>query len=83
MFIDSIAGIDDGGWDMFGQEMGAPLALCLITTISTFMDNILLTVSNKVSPLETEEPLAVKLMVSALRRFSANSNDIRVRVEFS
>ena len=43
------------------RKWGAPLALCLITTISTFMLKILLTVSNKVSPFDTEEAEAEKL----------------------
>src|SRR5690554_1657664 len=47
------------------------------------MAKILLTVSIKVSPLLTEEEEAEKLMVSAERRFSANSKESRVRVEFS
>ena len=51
--------------------------------MSTFMDRILLTVSSKDSPFETEEPEAAKLMVSAESLFSASSNEILVRVEFS
>jgi hypothetical protein len=42
-----------------------------------------LTVSIRVSPFLTEEEDAEKLTTSALRRFWANSNDKRVRVEFS
>ncbi len=37
---------------------------------------MLLTVSNKVSPLAAEEADAVKLITSALNLFSANSNEI-------
>ena len=37
-------------------------------------------VSTSVSPLETEEPDAATFTVSALSRFSANSNEMRVRV---
>ena len=40
-------------------------------------------VSTSVSPLETEEPPAAKFTVSAESRFSANSKEMRVRVEFS
>src|SRR5690606_7519504 len=54
-----------------------------ITTISTFMDRILFTVSIKVSPFFTEDCAAEKLMTSADSRFSASSNDNRVRVLFS
>ncbi len=65
------------------KKCGAPLALCRITTISTFMDKILFTVSRSVSPFDTEDPDAVKLIVSADNLFSASSKEIRVRVEFS
>src|SRR5688572_8626956 len=47
------------------------------------MDRILFTVSSKVSPFETEEEEAVKLIVSADKRFSASSKEILVLVEFS
>src|ERR1017187_7634360 len=43
----------------------------------------LLTVSNKVSPLLTEEDELLKLTMSADNLFSASSKDRRVRVEFS
>ena len=68
---------------LLDRKCGAPGLLCLITTISTFMASILLTVSSKVSPFLTELPAEVKFMVSADNRFSANSNDNLVRVEFS
>ena len=47
------------------------------------MASILLTVSIRVSPFETDEEEAEKLTISALKRFWANSNEMRVRVEFS
>jgi hypothetical protein len=47
------------------------------------MAKILLTVSNKVSPFLTELLEAEKFTTSAESRFSANSNESRVRVEFS
>ena len=47
------------------KKCGAPLALCRITTISTFIERMLFTVSRRVSPLETDEDEAVKLIVSA------------------
>src|SRR5215207_6799424 len=40
-------------------------------------------VSTSVSPLDTEDPAVATFTVSALSRFSANSNEIRVRVEAS
>src|SRR5690554_7908149 len=54
-----------------------------ITTISTFMDRMLFTVSIKVSPFLTEDCAAEKFITSADSRFSASSNDKRVRVLFS
>jgi hypothetical protein len=47
------------------------------------MASMLFTVSISVSPLLTDDDDAAKLTISAERRFSANSNDRRVRVEFS
>ena len=41
------------------------------------------TVSFKLSPLLTLEEMAEKFVTSADNRFSASSNEIRVRVEFS
>ena len=40
-------------------------------------------VSTSVSPFDTLDPEAETFTVSADSRFSANSNEIRVRVEFS
>src|SRR5690606_1319663 len=65
------------------RKTPAPAYGWRMTIISTFMAKILLTVSINVSPLLTEEEEAAKLIVSAERRFSANSKDKRVRVEFS
>src|SRR5690606_1068668 len=61
----------------------APGFGCRMTTMSTFMDKILLTVSISVSPFFTDDWDAEKLMTSADNRFSANSKDSFVRVEFS
>ena len=47
------------------------------------MAKILLTVSIKVSPFLREDEAAEKLTMSADKRFSANSKERRVRVEFS
>ena len=47
------------------------------------MDNMLLTVSTRVSPFFTELPEALKLIMSADSRFSACSKDNFVLVEFS
>jgi hypothetical protein len=40
-------------------------------------------VSTRVSPFAIEEPVEATLTVSALSRFSANSKEIRVRVDGS
>ena len=54
-----------------------------MTTMSTFIARMFSTVSRSVSPFETDEPVFEKLTVSALKRFSASSKLIRVRVLFS
>ena len=51
-----------------------------MTSVSGAMASRLRTVSSMVSPFERELPVEPKLRVSAERRFSANSNDARVRV---
>ena len=65
------------------KKTGAPGEGWRITTISTFMARILLTVSISVSPLLTDDELALKFTISALSRRSASSNEMRVRVLFS
>src|SRR5690554_998648 len=54
-----------------------------MTTISTFIANILLTVSKSVSPFLTDEDEDEKFTTSADNLFCANSKEVRVRVEFS
>ena len=54
-----------------------------MTTISTFIERILLTVSIRVSPFLTDDCAAEKLITSAERRFCANSKDSLVLVLFS
>src|SRR5437016_278768 len=54
-----------------------------MTTMSIRIASRFLAVSTRVSPFCTALPLAATLTVSAERRFSANSNEIRVRVEAS
>ncbi len=65
------------------RKRAAPDEPCRMTTMSIFMASRLRAVSTRVSPFVTDEPLDEMLTVSALRRFSANSNDTRVRVEGS
>ena len=65
------------------KNIPAPGLGCLITTISTFIESILFTVSTSVSPFFTEEEEAEKLTTSADNLFSANSKDNRVLVLFS
>lgn len=62
---------------------GAPEAGWRITMPSAPMAARVCAVSFRDSPFETLEPFAAKLMTSALRRFAAASNEIRVRVESS
>src|SRR5438034_748548 len=54
-----------------------------MTTISIRIASRLRAVSTRVSPLATLEPVAETFTVSADNLFSANSNEILVRVEFS
>ena len=59
---------------------GAPDAPWRITIMSGDIASSVLAVSASVSPLTTLEPEVVMPSVSALSRFSASSNDMRVRV---
>ncbi len=65
------------------RNCAAPDAPWRITTMSIRIASRLRAVSTRVSPLLTELPAVATLTVSALSRFSANSNEIRVRVEAS
>ena len=65
------------------RNWAAPDEPWRITTMSIRIASRFLAVSTSVSPLETDEPDAATLTVSALRRFSANSKEMRVRVEAS
>ena len=67
----------------FDKKIPAPGLECLITTMSTFIERILFTVSISVSPFFNEDEDAEKLTTSADKRFSANSKDNRVLVLFS
>ena len=65
------------------RNCAAPEEPCRITTMSIRIASRLRAVSTRLSPFSTEEPDEAMLTVSALRRFSANSKEIRVRVEGS
>ncbi len=65
------------------SRCGAPLAPCRMTTPSAPIACRVIAVSLRLSPLDTLEPLAEKLMTSADSRLAAASNEIRVRVESS
>ena len=62
------------------RNCAAPDAPWRMTTMSIRMASRFRAVSTRVSPLETDEPATATFTVSALSRFSANSNEIRVRV---
>ncbi len=62
---------------------GAPAEACRTTIASTPIASIVSTVSRRDSPFESEDVEAVKVMVSADRRFAAVSKESRVRVELS
>ena len=65
------------------SRCGAPLAPWRTTTASAPIASSVSAVSLRLSPLLRLEPLAEKLMTSALSRLAAASNEIRVRVESS
>ena len=65
------------------SRCGAPLAPWRTTTASAPIASSVSAVSLRLSPLDTLEPLAEKLMTSALSRLAAASKEIRVRVESS
>lgn len=67
----------------FANRCGAPEAGCRTTTASAPIAWRVSAVSFRLSPLVTLEPLAEKLITSALSRLAAASNEIRVRVESS
>ena len=62
---------------------GAPGCLWRMTIMSGAMAIRFSAVSMRVSPFSTDDPAAPKLRVSAERRFSAISNETRVRVDAS
>src|SRR5688572_4078926 len=65
------------------RNCAAPDAPWRITTMSIRMASRFFAVSTRVSPLLTEDPTVATLTVSAESRFSANSKEMRVRVEAS
>src|SRR2546426_5732158 len=65
------------------RNSAAPEEGWRMTTMSIRIASRFRAVSTRVSPFCTELPLAATLTVSAERRFSANSNEIRVRVDAS
>ena len=65
------------------RNCAAPEAPWRMTTMSIRIASRLRAVSTSVSPLLTLDPDAATLTVSAERRFSANSNETRVRVDAS
>ena len=67
----------------FASRCGAPEAQCRTTTASAPIASRVSAVSLRLSPLETLDPWALKLMTSADSRLAAASNEIRVRVESS
>src|SRR2546430_4258814 len=65
------------------RNSAAPEEGWRMTTMSIRIASRFRAVSTRVSPFCTALPLAATLTVSAERRFSANSNEIRVRVDAS
>jgi len=84
MFVRSVAGVDDRNVRRRSPASSArPGCLARMTIMSGCMATRFSAVSMSVSPFSTDDPDAVKLSVSADRRFSAISNDTRVRVDAS
>ena len=67
----------------WASRCGAPLAPWRMTTASAPIASRVRAVSLSDSPLDSEEPLAEKLMTSAESRLAAASKEMRVRVESS
>ena len=67
----------------WASRCGAPLAPWRMTTASAPIASRVSAVSLSDSPLDSEEPLAEKLMTSAESRLAAASKEMRVRVESS
>jgi hypothetical protein len=65
------------------RNCAAPDAPWRMTTMSIRIASRLRAVSTSVSPFETLEPVDATLTVSADSRFSANSKEMRVRVDAS
>ncbi len=65
------------------SRCGAPEAPCRMTTPSAPIASRVSAVSFRLSPLDTLDPFAEKLITSADSRSAAASNEIRVRVESS
>ena len=65
---------------MRASRWQAPDEPCRITIMSGDIASMFIAVSTSVSPLTTLEEAMAMLSVSALSRFSAISNDVRVRV---
>jgi hypothetical protein len=83
VLVPSVARVDDVRGNALGQEARRAGRPCRMTTMSMRIASRLRAVSTSVSPFDTDEPVSEMLTVSALSRFSANSNEMRVRVEAS
>ena len=86
VLVGAVAGVDARApriQPALASRCGAPQAGCRITTASAPIASRVSAVSFRLSPLETLEPLAEKLITSADSRLAAASNEIRVRVESS
>ena len=85
VLVRAVAGVDDravgpAAWRAGAAHRSEPWRM---TTASAPIACRVRAVSLRLSPLDTLEPLAEKLMTSALSRLAAASNEMRVRVESS
>ena len=83
VLVGAVAGVDDRGLDVLGEQVGAPGVGWRTTRTSAPIASMFLAVSMKVSPLVRLETLAEKSWTSAESRLAARLKLVRVLVEFS
>ena len=85
VFVRAVTGVDNRSADPAGvsERVRRAARAVPMTTASAPMASSVRAVSFRLSPLETLDPLALKLMTSADSRLAAASNEMRVRVESS
>ena len=80
VLVHAVAGVDDARLADARQQVAAPDEAWRRTIMSGAIASMFSAVSTSVSPLSTLDAATAMFSVSALSRFSAISNDVRVRV---